>query len=72
MVRYSHDTRRLQVSERMRLGHEAALLTEAKEAAEAASSRTQAELRHLQERIAILTSQLMVRLLPCLAAADCH
>ena len=50
-----------QVSERMRLGHEASLLTEAREAAEAGRTHAQAGAHHLQERIATLTAQLGVR-----------
>ena len=52
---------RVQVSEQLRQGHSGALLTEAKEAAEAATTHAQAEAQHLQQRISHLTTHVQAR-----------
>ena len=56
-----------QVSEQLRQGHTVAVVTEAKEAAEASRLRAQAEAQHLHSRIAQLSAQLKAR--PCCSGA---
>ena len=54
------------MSEQLRQGHAVAVVTEAKEAAEASRTRAQAEVQHLHTRISQLSAQLKVG--PCCSA----